>query len=610
MEESTVFDSKRTHWRKLDNTAKIFPAVSNRRDTRVFRFYCECEDPVEAAPLQEALDKTISVYPLFQTVLRKGLFWFYMEKSSIRPEVAKERDAPCLNLYHKDQKNLLFQVTYYKNRINLEVFHALTDGTGAVSFLKELVKNYLILRYPALNLPDIPLTAPDMTVQDQETDSFSKYYNEHPDKKGEQKHRSYQLTGASTGYGDLNITEGVVSCGALLSKAKEYGVSLTVLLTSVLMWAIREEMPLHARKRPVVLMIPVNLRSYFSSSSMLNFWGWIEPYYRFDHRESTFEDVVFHVRDYFKENLTKEGLQRRVSDYMKLERNPVIRLFPLEFKNLAMQLTVQLAKNEVTAVYSNLGAIRLPAEYCPYLKRFGAFTSTPKIELCTCSFEDDLVISFTSGYQNQNVERNFFRLLKELGTDSSLLTEQFPKETTPVHQNLKFFEWFSFACIAITCVCVMFNIMFTPHLHWSAFVAGGALSMWLAFAVGFVKRHNLLKNGIWQILLLSLLCIVWDLCTGWHAWSVDYALPCICLAGDLSIIVITKLQKLAVEEYMIYHIMAGLLGLIPGLLVLFDLAQLPLLCVLCSGISFLWIVALLIFRRRDMFAELYKKLHF
>lgn len=605
-----MFSVKNIHWRKLDNAAKIFPAVSNRKDTRVFRFYCECTEPVEGTALQRALEKTMEKYPLFQTVLRKGLFWFYMEKSALLPQVKEESDPPCLHLYHRDRKNLLFQVTYYKNRINFEVFHALTDGTGAIMFLKELVKNYLIFRYPQANLPDIPLTEPDQTTQDQETDSFFKYYNKHPEKKGAKKLRSYQMTGAKTGYGDLNITEGVVSCKALLAKAREFGVSLTVLLSSVLMWAIHEEMTLHRKKRPVVLMIPVNLRNYFPSFSMLNFWGWIEPYYCFAAPDCTFEDVVAKVQAYFKKELTKEGLEQRVSQYMKLERNPLLRLFPLEFKNLAMQLAVQLAKSEVTAVFSNLGAVRLPPEYTPYLQRFGVFTSTPKVELSTCSFEDDFVLSIASGYQNQNIERNFFRLLKKLGITSTLLSEQFPEKKKPVYEGLVFFKCFSFACIAAACACVMINIMFTPQSHWSIFVLGGAISMWVALAVGFFKRHNLLKNGIWQMLLIPTVCIIWDWCTGWHVWSVDYVLPCILMIVQASIIIITKLQKLPVEEYMIYYILAGLLGLLPGLFVILHVSQFYLLCVLCSGISFLWLIALLIFKRKELFAELYKKLHF
>ena len=63
-----------------------------------------------------------------------------------------------------------------KNESNFEVFHVLTDGTGATEFLKELVKNYLYLVHKE-GLEQITLLPEDMTVQDQEDDSFLKYYS-------------------------------------------------------------------------------------------------------------------------------------------------------------------------------------------------------------------------------------------------------------------------------------------------------------------------------------------------------------------------------------------------------------------------------------------------
>ena len=90
--------------------------------------------------LQEALNQTIEIFPTFLMVLRKGLFWHYLEPCNLRPIVKEEYKEPCSRLYIKDKKTLLFEVTYYKKRINFEVFHVLTDGTGATEFLKELVK--------------------------------------------------------------------------------------------------------------------------------------------------------------------------------------------------------------------------------------------------------------------------------------------------------------------------------------------------------------------------------------------------------------------------------------------------------------------------------------
>ena len=141
-------EKRQRRWRKLDNAAQAFPAAAGKKDSRVFRFYCVLKETVDADTLQRALDLTMEKYPLFRSVLRKGLFWFYMEPRELPALVREEDRPPCSRIYVPDQKRLLFEVTYYKNRINLEVFHGLTDGTGAMQFLKELVRNYLTLTYP------------------------------------------------------------------------------------------------------------------------------------------------------------------------------------------------------------------------------------------------------------------------------------------------------------------------------------------------------------------------------------------------------------------------------------------------------------------------------
>lgn len=131
-------------WRKLDNAALAFPLVTGKDDTRVFRFYCELREAVDEEILQKALEETMEKYPLFQAVLRKGLFWFYLEHRDIRPVVKKEKKPPCSRLYIPDKKSLLFEVSYHENRINFEVYHALTDGTGPCIFWRSSWQNYLI----------------------------------------------------------------------------------------------------------------------------------------------------------------------------------------------------------------------------------------------------------------------------------------------------------------------------------------------------------------------------------------------------------------------------------------------------------------------------------
>ena len=131
--------TKTPGWRRLDNAAKIFPPTSNKQDTKVFRFACRLKEDIEPEILQEALNKTMKTFPLYASIIKKGLFWYYFENSRLKPLVEEEAKPLCSALYHEDRKNLLFQVSYYKKRINLEIYHALTDGVGALQFLKSLV---------------------------------------------------------------------------------------------------------------------------------------------------------------------------------------------------------------------------------------------------------------------------------------------------------------------------------------------------------------------------------------------------------------------------------------------------------------------------------------
>ena len=126
-------------WYSLDNAAKIFPPSKSKKDPKIFRFSVTLFDEVKIDVLNKALNETLEEYPIFKSSLKKGIFWYYLEEVNKVYEVKNEDKCPC----SKINNNNLFEVSVYKNRINLEVDHALTDGTGTLTFLKSLVANYL-----------------------------------------------------------------------------------------------------------------------------------------------------------------------------------------------------------------------------------------------------------------------------------------------------------------------------------------------------------------------------------------------------------------------------------------------------------------------------------
>lgn len=603
-------DTGYSKWRKLDNAALAFPLVSGKNDTRVFRFYCQLKEKVDGEILQSALDQTMEKYPLFQAVLRKGLFWFYLEHRDIRAVVKQETEPPCSRLYIPDKKSLLFQVTYDKDRINFEVFHALTDGTGAMHFLQELVQNYLILAHPQDDISRIE-NAEEVTHGDKEEDSFSQYYSSDMPKNKEKKETAVKLKGEKLVHSDMNITEVVFSVKDIHQKARSYGASITVLLTAMMLCSIREEIPKNQQKRPVTLMIPVNLRNYFPSQSMTNFFGWIEVGYTFS-ETTTFEEVVADVKRQFEQELVKDKIAMHMNGYVRIEKNPFVRAVPLEIKKYFLMIGANLGSRSITAVYSNIGIIRLPEEYKEYIQHFGIFASPNSLQICSCSYGDEMVLGFTSKIPDDSIQRNFQRMLGEEQVAHRELKNEFPgygeKQKLEKKENQRIVQTFSFLCLAIAVACGMINFMTAGMLNWFWFAGAGCACAWLVVMVAYFKRRNILKNEMWQLLIISVIAIFWDWFIGWRGWSVDFVLPFGALAVQFSIPVIAKVNRLEREEYLFYLVQAGVAGLIPIVLVWTGIVRLIYPSVVCAGISFLTVAALFIFCLKDTLQEFHKKL--
>lgn len=183
-------NKKKTKWKRLDNAAKIFPPTSTDKDTKVFRFALELYEYVESDILQEALDVTMESFPFYMTVLRRGMFWHYFEKTDKKAVVEMENTTICAPIYFPDEKELLFRVFYYGKRINLEIHHSLTDGTGAIWLLNTLIYYYLIIKYKKEFENDKPQMPFNQSISKQTDDSFQKYYtgSKKSNIKSKQKH--------------------------------------------------------------------------------------------------------------------------------------------------------------------------------------------------------------------------------------------------------------------------------------------------------------------------------------------------------------------------------------------------------------------------------------
>ena len=357
----------------------------------------------------------------------------------------------------------------------------------------------------------------------------------------------------------MHISEVVLSVKEVHQKARSYGVSITVLLTAVMLCSIREEIPKNQQKRPVTLMIPVNLRNYFPSQSMTNFFGWIEVGYTFSDT-TTFEEVLADVKLQFEQELEKDKIAMHMNDYVRIEKNIFVRAVPLEIKKYFLMIGANLGSRSITAVYSNIGIIRLPEEYREYIRHFGIFASTNSLQMCSCSYGDEMVLGFTSKIPDDSIQRNFRRMLSEEEIPHRELKNDFPgcgeQQRLERKENQRIVQTFSFLCLAVAVICGMINIMTAGTLNWSWFAGAGCVCAWLVVMVAYSKRRNILKNEIWQLLLISVIAILWDRFTGWRGWSVDFILPFGVLSVQFSVPVIARVNRLKREEYLFYLVQA------------------------------------------------------
>lgn len=429
------------NWRRLDNAAKIFPSNTKKEDTKVFRFSCELMEPVESRILQLAVYDTVRENPFFQSVLKRGVFWYYMEESDIDPVVRLEDRVPCSMLYDQSAKRLLFEVSYYRCRINLEVFHGLTDGTGALYFLRSLVCFYLS-RKEKDSLGDKRITLGDNGSQAQRmADSFQKYYDDSreyakkppkdgkptgskPGTKAEKglKRRVYKLHGVKAPEGRLMIFEGQTDSAKLLETARTYHTTVTVFLAAALILAIAEEMPVRKKKHPVAVSIPVNLRKYFPSETVRNFFGVVNASYCFAEGSGALEDVIRSFGQELSDGLGEEKLKERLDRMSALEHSVVNRLLPLFLKDWILRFFYWRSEKEYTTTLSNLGRVDMPEALAPFIRMFDVFNSTSDLQICTVSFGGKMNLSMTSRFASTEIPKNFFRILAGMGLDLTVVT--------------------------------------------------------------------------------------------------------------------------------------------------------------------------------------------
>lgn len=413
-------DNEHKIWYRLDNAAKLYPAIKSKSWTAVYRVSIKLFETVDKDLLQKALDITTGRMGVFSCRLKAGLFWYYFEKNKKRAMIKDDAINPCIRLYTKESDGYLFRVRMHERRISLEVFHSVSDGFGGLTFLKTLVAEYLKLKGE-----DIPATHGVLDCskpQDKEEteDAFLRYYNKNAVRAWKER-KAYQLSGTREKGHTLNIINGIVSVKQIKSVAKKNNVSLTEFLVAVYLFVLygiqKRQKP--RKILPITVSVPVNLRSFFETKTMRNFSSYVNPEINANWGEYTFEEILHFVHHYLNSALTKKNLNSKMSKNVKAEKSIFIRMLPLFLKNVAINFIFHLAgETRTTSTLSNIGVMEMPDEMVKHVERFDAMLGALRynqVNVTACAYKDILNLCFTSTMKETYVEKEFFTFLVKMG---------------------------------------------------------------------------------------------------------------------------------------------------------------------------------------------------
>ena len=431
-------------WRKLDNSAKIFPLSTGRRYSTVFRISAVLKEKINPNILEKALNIALEKYDLFKVKMKYGFFWYYLEQNNKEPIIEEEKDYPCKYIEPSKNNDYLFKVTYYDTKINIDIFHVLTDGGSGVVFFREIIYTYLELLHPTVFNSNERLTR---KIDYNTEDSYLKNYMKNSKTKSSSK-KAYILRGKKMKLGAISAIHEIIDITDLKRECEKYGATVTQYLTAVLIFSIYEANYKKTRsKKPIKICIPVNLKKYFPSKTMSNFFSYITLEANMktlieksinitenkDEKESLnkvndksnltnnnklFDTIVYFVKNDFKTKLTEEEITKTMSANVKLGTNLFIKVIPLELKKILVRLSYLEIRKYTTITFSNIGRVGIIGKYKDYIEEFLMLIApepVEKIKCSGCTFENKMSFTFTSILNDNNIEKTFYNFLKSRG---------------------------------------------------------------------------------------------------------------------------------------------------------------------------------------------------
>ena len=463
-------------WYELDAFAKTYSSIISEGRTTCFRLSVLFSKNIDLEILQNVVISLEKKYPFYNSELKKGIFWNYLQQKKTHFIIEEEKTYPCTDI----QKDNPLRIIYFNNKLSIEIAHFLTDGKGAALFFQDLIEEYLEKRYFLENFEKdkknnlIYKTEKKKEIEIEKINkiiNFGKKINKNEkdfeNKKSEKNffEKTRELLGNESGLknsqkneyvdlyekymrkvskettiksafhlpmkilekGQYHITTGEIDVESLKEESKKYGTTIGKYLLSVYFKILLDRYS--QAKNPIVIGVPVDLRKIFEETTYRNFFINITPSMDASLGAYTLSEIITYLDNYFALKITKKEFYKSIYKAMNPIQNIIIKSVPYLIKRMFFPFIFDYyGERGYTTGFSNLGIFKVDKKYEKYLKGF-RFLPPPskrcKIKMGVVSDFNKVYVNFGNLTANYDIERDFFVYLRKRGIKSEFITYYF-----------------------------------------------------------------------------------------------------------------------------------------------------------------------------------------
>lgn len=415
--------SQQDFWLRLDNAAKIYPAVQSAELTSVFRLSARLKDRISIGPFLHAVKLLEGRFPYYKMKLHKGFFWYYLQYTGEPVKVRPDRGVPCRSF---EKRELLFRILVKGSGISVEFSHVLADGAGAFEFLKSLLITYFETRGLLTDPSEVSFHRPHEEPSPEEyEDAFSKYVQINlpsPLKIPKSFHLPFELRPMPR----FRVMSFLLRINEVSAVSKKHKVTITVYLVAVYLFALQHlynkltSSGKRTGRKIFRIQVPVNLRRIYPSKTMRNFSLFVRPEIDLRLGQYTFEEMVKTVHHHMELETDKKLINKIISRNVGAERNILLRNTPLFIKSLILHFTYRIAgTSRYSGVITNMGKASLGPSAESLIDHFIFIPPPPnktlKVNCGVIGFGDKLVLSFGNITKSKELEKEFISALTTEG---------------------------------------------------------------------------------------------------------------------------------------------------------------------------------------------------